>query len=161
MNTPPNQNIPDETFTKELEDSHRFVLMAAEWLKEIGYKVLRVPEPVLRPDVKDRFDFADCGDILMDVHNKTWVVEVKRRKYSYTSKEDYPFESVWIDSVYKIKRGWTCPLFGYVIYNIDGSVGIYVSGISNSLWKIERHLDRRVDKYFEIYTIPKEFVYFF
>ena len=83
----------DPDFIKDLRESRDAVMVAAEWLNKKGFPVVIKPT-FERPKSSDMAEFADDGDL--EIMQR---IEVKRRKsLTFTSKEDFPYDTLIIDA---------------------------------------------------------------
>jgi hypothetical protein len=81
----------DPDFEEDLEKSKEAMLLVMAWLSFEGQTVV-APPVQCRPDIKSRAAFADKGDLFV-----LKGLEVKRRKLMFTSAEDFPYPTVFID----------------------------------------------------------------
>ena len=127
--------ISDATFYGRLADSHAAANAAAVWLKSIGIPARIMPIEV-RPHVSQRYEYGDSGDIEI-----TQIVESKRRTFTFSGREDYPFKSILIDEAWKIDAK-PPNVFCYVITSADLKTAAVVPYSTRKEWWTEECYDR-------------------
>jgi hypothetical protein len=101
----------DPNFIKDLRESRDAVMVAAEWLNKKGFPVVIKPT-FERPKSSDMAEFADDGDL--EIMQR---IEVKRRKsLTFTSKEDFPYDTLIIDVCHTYDKAKIKP-YAYIILN--------------------------------------------
>lgn len=105
-----NYDATDPTFVDDLAKSQESVSVVSKWLVSLGYPVVVRPTFV-RPSAEDAMDFSDCGDL--EIIQR---VEVKRRHIAFTSKDDFPYKTVFVDVCHAFDKAHPKP-FAYVILN--------------------------------------------
>lgn len=140
----------DPTFKDDLENSKVAVDAVARWLCNAGYPVVTQPTFV-RPDTDSRHEFADGGDL-----GVIQRVEVKHRPtISFTSKEDFPYDTVIVD----VKHSWDNARpkpFAYVICNAELTHCLFISSRTSDKWTIVTRESRGRPR--EHYECPIELV---
>lgn len=127
----------DPTFATDLLDSQNHVRRVASWLCDCGFRVEMKPMR-LRPAVEQMKDYSDDGDLEVGGKGR---VEVKQRKFGFSSKESYPYSSVIVDVAHAWERANPKP-FAYIITNEDCTACLVVKGITFSSWTKIRKWDR-------------------
>lgn len=95
----------DEQFIKDLDKSRRSVFRVARYLLDVGFEV-HIKPTIIRPDASQRHEYADKGDlsyVSIAKNGKTVIkrVEVKHRwNMDFTSVDDFPFPTVFVDTKY-------------------------------------------------------------
>jgi len=101
----------DPSFIDDLRESKEAVSVAAQWLAGKGYAVIVRPT-FERPSTEQMAEFADDGDIEI-----VQRVEVKRRKsLTFTSKEDFPYDTIIVDACHCYDKAHPKP-YAYIILN--------------------------------------------
>lgn len=87
-------NRNDALFEAELRKGYKWQLHVASQLEALGYSAISGAY-VMRANIADARLFADTADITIGDH----VVEVKSRNLSFTGPDDYPYDTVFIETV--------------------------------------------------------------
>ncbi|MBU2515920.1 hypothetical protein KJ966_31770 [bacterium] len=87
----------DSLFKKELEEGFKYQLQIAEILQSNGIEV-SVPKLRFRESIKDITEFSNEPDLIWGDK----IFEVKSRNLSFTNVDNFPFESILVDTV----NGW-------------------------------------------------------
>lgn len=141
----------DNEFIESLKGSEEYVNMVAEWLRTHGCKV-EVPSVQVRPSFEERHKYIDTGDIKI-----TLRIEVKHRSFDFTSKQDYPYDTVMIDETFKIDRINRGELWGYVIVNQSATHLCFVMAHTRKNWKIiSKHDSKDAGRLCNSYVCPVE-----
>lgn len=91
-------------FLDRLYNSRHSVFVAAEWLSAGGYDV-RIPAIKGRKAHEKIEDFVDDGDIFISKDGgPERRVEVKMKQFIFTTKDEYPYDSVLIANKASIDR---------------------------------------------------------
>jgi hypothetical protein len=138
----------DPTFVADLLNSLGAVLRAAQWLEGFGFQVT-IPALRIRPDAARRFDYGDEGDLQVDGER----VEVKRRAFEFSSHEDFPYRSVFVDVAHAWDKADPKPL-RYLIFDRDMSHVLLVPGYSRPLWQRSARFDRHCGRERVFYECP-------
>ena len=146
--------MPDDQFIESLHQSKEFVQKAAEWLAGQGFEIFVRPT-VVRPDWDSRHEFADNGDLEIRMR-----IEVKHRDLDFTCREDYPFDTVIVDEVFKVDRIPKNHLYGYVILNQACTHAGLIGGKTRPTWTTFEKYDNRISENRSFYVCPKEKVNF-
>jgi len=128
-----------ETFYDRLAVSYVRVNKFASSLYKRGINILL-------PPVTDTFD---DGDLFV-----TLRVEHKVRSLQFTCREDYPYDTIFIDEVYKIDNKFDLPLC-YVIENTDGTCCAVIYGFTKPHWKKETKFDKIQNRVCDFYVVSK------
>jgi len=144
----------DEEFISALKKSDESVKRVAEWLARLQCEVMIRPT-VIRPETKDRFDYIDDGDI--EIRQR---VEVKNRSFSFTSANDYPFETVIIDSKRNIDRIPRRQLWGHIILDEKLTHAAVVKTETRKHWDLLEVYNNKDRSNCVMWVIPKEFCFF-
>lgn len=145
----------DPTFVEDLARSREAVEVAARWLGSLGLPVIVHPTFV-RPSADRMAEYADGGDLGI-----VQRVEVKRRSLAFTSADDYPFDTVFVDARHCFDRARPKP-YAYLILNRDMSCAIRVDVRATiGSWQVVEGLDRSKGRDRAWYACPKSLVQFF
>lgn len=101
----------DPDFVDDLAESDACSLHVAAWLRSCG-KECSVPPQRVRPNVAERMQYSDCGDIYVRQR-----IEAKHRhNITFTNASDFPYPTIIVDVVELFERKWPVP-YAYVIAN--------------------------------------------
>jgi hypothetical protein len=141
----------ERDWKKSVGDVNRFADMQKE--KAIDVNVLL---PVLRPSYEERMKYTDKGDMIVSMR-----VEHKCIKPAFTSRENYPHPTVYIDEPYKVQKKHHIPLLLYVLESSNRTHAAIVYGYTADKWTItEKKWDEKQNSYRTYYQIEKRFVRF-
>lgn len=117
----------DPTFIQDLRDSRVAVEVVTRWLVQRGYAVVVRPT-FERPNPSQRFDYSDSGDLEI-----VQTVEVKRRGFTFTCKEDFPYPSTFVDTCHHYDKAHPKP-YAYVHLNREMTAALIIEGRTRSHW---------------------------
>jgi hypothetical protein len=145
----------DNSFIRDLNESRDAVneFATKAWAK--GVQVWLPPEKV-RPDVSERREYADDGDMMLQARIEHKV----RKNLSWTCREDYRYPTVIVDEVYKEDAKSDRPVLMYVIEDQTRQHAAVVYGWTRSKWNVERMHDPIQNRVCEFYTVDKRYVRF-
>jgi len=144
----------DPDFIKDLRESRDAVMVAAEWLNKKGFPVVIKPT-FERPKSSDMAEFADDGDL--EIMQR---IEVKRRKsLTFTSKEDFPYDTLIIDVCHTYDKAKIKP-YAYIILNEKMDCAFIAYSKNQKFWKKTIKSDRFKGRDREFYECPIEYVKF-
>lgn len=144
----------DQDFIDAFEGSKSAVEKVLAWAKGKNLDVA-IKESRLRPDFDHRVEYADEGDL--EIRKR---IEVKHRKLKFTSAEDYPFSTVFVDEAYKVDRYPIETLSSYVIVNKPMTHAAIVLAGTREHWFIERRYDPTNGDMRNFYVCPVRFTKF-
>jgi hypothetical protein len=145
----------DSEFIGDLNASRRAVNEFANKLREQGVHAWLPPERT-RPDASVRSQYADAGDLMVQGR----VEHKVRGNLHFTCKEDYPYQTVFIDEAYKVDAKAETPVLAYVIENATRTVAAVVYGWTREHWVIEEVFDRKQNRTCRNYAAPLRYVRF-
>lgn len=146
---------PSPAFLRDLSASWDRVNSFAALHAGRGVSIWLPPESI-RPDEAERFEYSDCGDLLVSLR-----VEHKVRGFDFTSRDDFPYSTVIVDEVYKEDRkAKDNPLGLFVIESAKGQHAAVVYGWTRPHWVVERRHDAAQDRECEFYAVDKNRVRF-
>ena len=131
----------DEIFLRELKKGHNWQLWVGYLLLKEGFAV-RVSSLATRPD-HDSIDlYGDDGDVKVTFPGKTVVLEVKSRNLYFTSIDDYPYQTAFVDRVNTWRRkADNKPVAICLVSQPTGAI-VVVPTSSESSWLVETVRDR-------------------
>lgn len=144
--TPYNPDTAHPTFEEDLLESQASVHLAARWLRGRGHRVALPPVKV-RPDSSERHAYRDGADLRVEM-----PVEVKRRGFAFDGPDSYPYDSVFVDEVYKWEAADPKPLFYLVLDQRMISCAV-VPRETRPSWSVETRRDKGRER--DFYTCPK------
>lgn len=139
----------DPNFVADLTESHKAVEKAAAWLRNKGYPVIVRPTFV-RPDVSERGEYADDGDI--EILQR---IEVKRRiSMTFSGEGDFPYDTLIVDACHCYDKANPKP-YAYIIFNRDMTAAFIVDVKSTRRhWQRTTRADRQKARVREFYECP-------
>lgn len=140
----------DELFKKELTEGFAWQRLPALYFELHGFKT-HIPEFDWRESIADSVRYKDSYDVLVEGRFK---IEVKSRNYNFTSPDDFPFDSIFVENVSGYEQRDNPP-FAYVNISKPTGAMLFVGGNKNSTWKIESAFDRTRKIKDEWYTAPR------
>jgi hypothetical protein len=145
----------DQQFIRDLSTSRIAVNEFASRLRDKGWQIWLPPESV-RPDSTVRREYGDTGDIMVQGR----VEHKVRTNLHFTCRDDYPYDTVIVDEVYKEDSKADDPVLAYIIENANRTHAAVVYGWKRHLWQIERRRDPIQGRECDFYTIHKDHVRF-
>lgn len=110
---------------------------------------------MIRPSAEKRFEYSDFGDIEI-----TKKIEVKQRNFNFTSVEDYPYETIFISEIYRMKK-LLPQLEAVIVVSGDGSHAASVSAATVGYWVVDAKWDSKQGRECEFLACPKKYAKFF
>lgn len=144
----------EREFIDALNQSGGTVAMVASWMMLHGCDVMIRPT-LIRPDFESRNKFADSGDLEIRLR-----VEVKQRSIAFTSVEDYPYPTVFVDEVFKVDRIKKGALWGYIIINAAKTHACCVKSETRKHWKKIVRFDNKDGQERSFYVCEKRLCHF-
>ena len=145
----------EQSFIRDLSRSREAVNDFAVRARCRGVRIWLPPE-VLRPDASLRRLYADDGDLMIQGRIEHKV----RTNIAWTCRDDYPFQTVIVDEVYKEDKKSDMPVLMYVIEDQTRQNAAIVYGWTRGEWKTERMRDPIQKRDCDFYTIHKDRVRF-
>lgn len=141
-----------ELFERELRKGHAFQLKVADALMQMGYAA-EVPE--LFVSKKDGFDysFAQSEDVVVGRH----VIEVKSRNLKFSGPENFPFQTIFVDTVEGYDLKDKKPALYVVISQLTGDMIAIETARTFEYWTKSRVYDRVRGVYISVYECPREY----
>lgn len=125
----------DALFFKELKEGYQWQQMPALYFQLRGLSV-EVPELKIRSSIKEASKWINTPDLLVNGH----VIEIKSRNESFTSGNDYPYPTVFVDTVSGYEAKETKPLAYVIISRPTGSM-VVLKTLSSKGWMVESKFD--------------------
>ena len=119
--------LPDDRFIRSRQDAYRAELAVAFTCVHAGAVEVAVPEYRIRPSCGERGGYRDSGDLRVrwkHGHDKKRY-EVKHRDINFTSLDDYPFPTVFVDEVANLNDKNPRP-DGYFVCNAQLDAALFV-----------------------------------
>lgn len=127
----------DELFFKELKEGYEWQKLAANYFKENGLDV-QMPSLTIRNSFDDAIDYLDSKDLIVNGH----IIEVKSRREKFTSAKDFPYSTIFVDTVSGYNSKITKPLAYVMISRKTGSMLCLPSYSKPEYWTEETRFDR-------------------
>ena len=143
----------DDRFVSDLQQSRTRVERFAAMCRRAGADLWVYPSDV-RPKASEREAYADGGDLMLQTR-----IEHKVRDIDFYDANDFPYDTMIVDEVYKVERIKARP-FRYVIENRDGTRLAVVRSVTKPKWTIKKRFDPQQGRECEFYEINKRFVAF-
>lgn len=140
----------NKEFTEDFFNSFGAVFVVGAYLKRLGFNVT-VPVPEIRPDVSERMKYMDEGDLLVSM-----PVQIKERSISFTCQDDYPYDTIFIDEQYKVKKD----TFMYVIVSSDNAHAAIIKRGTRAKWVTQTIYDQKQGRECTNRCCPKELAVF-
>jgi hypothetical protein len=143
----------DELFIKNLETGNLFADKVVSMLRNDGFEAY-APQTIFRNNIKEVHKYKDEKDVIVKIKDNELILEVKSRNLYFTNKNNYPYDTAFIDTV----SGWQAksikPFAVIVISQITNNIVIVRPSLCK-LWNIENKKDRirKINESF--YTINK------
>lgn len=154
-------NPHEETrFRSEVGASWAAVWTIARHIHACGGCSIAVPPLQLRPSFGERSGYGDDADLLVKTATGVWRrAEVKRRKISFTTANDYPYKTLFVDR--SVKADKASPDV-YFILNDAMTHAARIDASTKDRWLGPAKKFDRVKHYeLTIYECPKVLARFF
>ena len=139
--------VSDPHFEKDLLNSVNHVQKVSGWLQPYFEDVV-VPDTQVRPNIEDRGQYADDGDIIVGGRMKVEVKE--RRNVNFTSPSDYPWPTIIVDVTHRPLSDF------YVITTLGAKHALVIPGSCSSTWSRKTLWDRVKGRHREFWLCPRE-----
>lgn len=126
----------EQLFLSELKTGRKWEMWFAKLLLEYGITV-QVPQFAFRKDMSEVPDYADRPDVVANGK----VLEIKSRRLSFTCPEDYPFDSIFVDTQKSWDQKEGKP-FAIVVISQETKGIVVLSNKQSDQWKTETKFDR-------------------
>jgi hypothetical protein len=132
-----NDPAADKIFRGNLEAGYKVQLEVATLLRALGHRV-EVPPLRVREDISEIRGYVNTYDLKIGSNR---IAEVKSRRLRFTSPDDYPFRTIFVDTV----SGWSQkapkPDY-YIVVSRETGRSIYTQGKLSLFWDVEERFDR-------------------
>jgi len=148
--------MKDREFVGRLFDSLGAVNLVGSWLARVGFKPC-APFLVVAPNYESRMQYLDEGDICI------WgkKLEVKYRpKITFTSAEDFPFDTIFLGEKYKVDRIFD-QVIAYVTVDATKRYVAWVWQNTRPAWKEEDVPIESENRIARSYGCPKDLAQYF
>jgi hypothetical protein len=145
----------ENSFIRDLGHSRVAVNQFAAKCRERGIAVWLPPERT-RPDESVRSEYSDDGDLMLQGR----VEHKVRTNITFSSRDDYPYETVIVDEVYKEDQKASDPPLMYVIEDRTRTYAAIVYGWTRKYWRKETKPDPIQRRECTFYTVDKRHVRF-
>jgi len=140
----------DRLFFDEAKGGQRWQEYVARFLGRCGLDATSAPL-MLRKDIDDAWKFRDTHDIWCE----GLPIEVKSRKVRFTTPDDFPYPTIFVDTVKKWEgREWKP--FAYICISTMTGRMICLPGYQSDGWNQERRRDATRDYDDWFYSAPRE-----
>jgi len=140
----------DPTFVADLLTSRIAVEHVARWFLGRGHPVVINPTFV-RPTAIEMDAYRDHGDLGVLLR-----IEVKRRAFTFTGRDDYPFATVIVDNCHLFDGARPKP-FAYVTVSQDLAAGFLIEvARTQHAWTRRAFWDRTKKRERNVYECPVE-----
>ena len=146
----------DKDFVTALEGSQESIYATQRLMAQIkkGASVV-IPAIEVRPKYEDRKEFTDSADLYYLA-----PIEVKQRDIEFTDENDYPYPTVYIDTLKAYARKKTAT-YAYVIWNKQLTHAIWINVTATwEHWQKRRYHNEQRHHPVDIYEIPVKHVKF-
>jgi hypothetical protein len=140
--------MTDQEYVNHFKESRERVNRFAHIALKSKVNVMLMPQPPL--DVRE----PDQGDLCV-----LGRIEHKVRDLNFTSRDDFPYQSLIIDEVKKVNEKKDKVLM-YVLENRTGTHAAVVYGFTQSAWKIKDTYDHKRSRNCANYQVDKSLVRF-
>jgi hypothetical protein len=140
-------------FVEALQASKCAVRRMAQHLADKHGCPVTVMPVYVRPDVSQRLEYADNGDIYLGMR-----AEVRHLALDFTCSNDFPYDVVICCDVEIYKRARPKPMMFYVVNRMLTHYA-YISGTTKTHWVIRAIANRR-NSVCDAYLCPKHLVTF-
>lgn len=126
----------DKLFLSELKIGHQWQYLPALFFKLNNFDV-EVPELKIRKSIKEASKFIDTVDLKVNGIE----IEVKSRNESFTSPENFPYSTVFVDTVSGFNNKTNKP-FAYVMISRSTGCMLWLPTSTYKKWGTEFKFDR-------------------
>ena len=153
--------VSDKQFIKDLKQSDDDVWLVARWLCQLFKRHVMVAPLKIRPDVSQRHQFRDNGDLFLVEDNGNLArIEVKWRSIDFTCREDFPFPSLMVGPVDHIDHMFPIA-YAHIMLNATRTVACVIRGKTEKHWTNDRIYDSRYGRHSTVYQCPIEHCEFY
>jgi len=150
------ENDPD--FVEDLKRSDKHVDKVVAWLKAKGIHAVKRPLRI-REKIEEMSKFSDKGDIEAVVNGSLQRIEAKQRFIKFTSKEDFPYDTIIVDVAHAWEKANPKPM-AYILTNRSCTVCLVVSTKTSDRWIKKKRWDSKKRRMRVFYECPIELTKF-
>jgi hypothetical protein len=146
----------EERFRKAVPFSMKAVNAFADYLRRKGYET-QINQVTVRPRFEDRDQYGDKEDLKARRGDNPWKrFEIKGLGVAFTSKDDWPFRSVFVDRATKTseRADW------YISLSRDLCYSAIVDGVTHERWIVQQVNDTKKGYAYQVYSCPIELARF-
>lgn len=140
----------DALFFKELREGYEWQKLVATHFEKNGFTV-KMPELTIRDSFEKASEYIDTKDLIVDGH----IIEVKSRREHFTSSKDFPYRTIFVDTVLGYDSKITKPL-AYIMVSRETKAMLCLPSYNKpDYWTQETRFDRvrKINETF--YMAPK------
>lgn len=126
----------DALFAQECAKGYGWQMFVAGYLSAQGLRV-QVPPLRIRGHVRDRKQFKDGGDLVVEGH----VLECKARNIHFTCRQDLPYTELFVDTVHNWREKEVKPV-AYVCISTQTQAMIVTPGKNPRKWGVTKTRDQ-------------------
>lgn len=147
----------DARFKVAVQNSRREVLVVERHLRAKGYLTELAPQRI-RDDFAERAAYGDDADLFILTDKGRIGVEVKGRTLAFTSADDFPYPTLFVDRVSKVEKS---TVQFYVSLNKSHTYMAVILASTKASW-VKRDTFDHVKKHeLTVYECPKELIRFY
>lgn len=147
----------DIRFKAAVANSRLEVYSVALHLKRRGFRT-EIPPQRIRENFDDRAGYGDDADLFVFSRSgKRLGIEVKGRALNFTSAEDFPYQTLFVDRVEKADKS---SVFYYVSVNSAKTAMAVIRASTKDKWVQRDKFDNIKGYPLRVYECPKEFAKF-
>lgn len=142
----------DGLFRSEIAAGHKWERKVCDYLNYKGFPA-KLNAQQVRPDVSQREEYTDSGDITCYGH----VIEVKSRRVRFTCVNDLPYDQMIVEAVYRWNNKEPKPSAVICVSQLTrGMVAIGPSEIARwAQWESVKMYDRIKRGRYDYYVLPR------
>lgn len=127
----------DKLFKQELIKGILWQLYVAEKFRHMGYDVNRIDISMTPGPVEKREDFVNSKDLIAGGK----LIEVKSRNVEFTSADDFPYDTLFIDTKDGFDKKKDKPEMYVCVSQITGAACALDVSKTKDLWEVTRTWD--------------------
>lgn len=147
----------DQRFKSAVKRSRKEVLKVESYFLKLGCST-RLPDVKIRDKFDDRAGFGDDADLfVLGILGDSIGVEVKGRTLNFTSCNDFPYQTIFVDRVVKADMSTVkC----YISLNSAGTHMAVVMADTKNKWVKSTRYDNVKGHNLTVYECPKHLIKF-
>ena len=128
-----------ELFTSELLKGYLWQLYVAEQFRQLGAKTVDCPPLAPYKGWKHSKEHANSADIVVNGH----IIEVKSRDLVFTSAEDFPFDTVAVETKQGFEAKTDKPVMYVTVCQHNGALIALDVAKTRDEWEVKRRFDTK------------------